>query len=233
MSTSLLHLVTLASPDSVITTLHFYSFVLPSLSLCVSLCAFSAFCGTLFLCLSKFTTIVWKFTLLVWWQLCAFFSCLFFFFLLFFLVCCSTSEIQRGAFCVWLCPKGSRLARQINNYRVHNIGENNFSIFDVKHERNQNYKEKKDDEERSWKMVFLSVSLSWQYFLLLLLSTVSQCIKNITEDLKERGVCPWRATFEKWHGNYSLWQCHWRWERVIYIMFHRIWSICLHVWAHQ
>ena len=89
-----------------------------------------------------------------------FFSSPFFFLIPFFLVCCSTSEIQRGAFCVWLCPKGSRLARQINNYRVHNIGENNFNIFDVKHERNQNYKEKKDDEERSWKMVFLSVSLS-------------------------------------------------------------------------
>ena len=80
---------------------------------------------------------------------------------LIFLVCCSTSEIQRGAFCVWLCPEGGRLARQINNYRVHNIGENNFRIFDVKHERDQNYKEKGLTRKgpESWSF-FLSVSLS-------------------------------------------------------------------------
>lgn len=81
---------------------------------------------------------------------------------------------ERGLLCLTL-PEGSCLAMQINNYRVHNIGENNLKIFDVKHERNQNYKEKKVDEERSWKMVFLSASRSLQYFLLLLLSTVSQC----------------------------------------------------------
>lgn len=135
-STSLLQLVTIPSPGTVTATLSLFSVYL---TLCFSF--FSAFYGTLFRCLSKFTTIVWKFTLLVWWQ--HIFSSSFPFFLPFFLVCCSTSEIQRGAFCVWLCPKGSRLARQINNYRVHNIGENNFNIFDVKHERNQNYKGKK------------------------------------------------------------------------------------------
>lgn len=50
-----------------------------------------------------------------------------------------------------LCPRGSCLARKINNYRVHNNGENNFNIFDVKHERKPKLQREKkgDDEERS------------------------------------------------------------------------------------
>ncbi len=50
---------------------------------------------------------------------------------------------QKALLCA-LCPEGIHVARQINNYRLHNSrGETISRSFDVKHERDQNYTEKR------------------------------------------------------------------------------------------
>lgn len=169
------------------------------------------------LCLSKFTAIVWKFTLLVWWQPCTF-SLLPFYFLFLSSSCVAPHQRSReGPFVSDFAPKAVILQGRLI------ITEYTTSGKTISTSLMSNMRETKiTKKKKGWRGKVLKdglsfcLPLSWQYFLLLLRSTVSQYIKNIKEDLKERGVCPWRAVFEKWHGNYSLWQRQWRWEGAIY-----------------
>lgn len=63
--------------------------------------------------------------------------------------------------CVCLSPEASQATRLINNYRVHKIGREKKKLsFDVRHERNQNYKETEHyKEERKLAHSFLNPQL--------------------------------------------------------------------------
>jgi len=139
----------------------------------------------------KVLTAVWKFPLQFLPRL-----------LLFLLVRRSTSDIQRGSVC------RPRPRRQINNYRVHNIGETIQHLLMSNMRGTPNYKETKKKTpktKRRRRRKGLNDGLS------LRLCSISCycCIKNITEDFKR--------VFEKRRGDSSSGRCHRRWRGAIYI----------------
>lgn len=58
-----------------------------------------------------------------------------------FLLCPFSTVVSLHLLFVSLSPEDSRVRRLINNYRVHKIGREKKSLsFDLRHERDQNYK---------------------------------------------------------------------------------------------
>ena len=152
----------------------------------------------------------------------------------FFLVCRSTSEIQRGAFCVWLAPKAVVLQGRLIITEYTTSGKT-ISTSLMSNMRETKITKKKKQMTRKglerWSF-FLTASLSWQHFLLLLLSTILQSTKNIKEDLKERGASHGGPHLRSGMATILCVDVS-EDEKELYIMFHRIWSMCLHAWAHH
>ena len=104
---------------------------------------------------------------------------------------CSTSEIRRRSFCVWLCPVGIHVARQINNYRVTEYttleGWKKRQFLDLLMSNMRETKitlgKKERGEKKGPQLFFVHfLALCWQYFLLLLcLAFVRALKKTVTK----------------------------------------------------